>query len=199
MAFTVEDGTSVVGANSYMTVAQFKEHHADRGVAAAGDGTFTNTEIQAGIVNASDYIDKRFGRRFKGYKRQRTQGLEWPRLDAFDSDGYQIGPLPDELIKATAEYAIIALQLGRNLAPIPGVPFPIVDPSTGETVIAGSGALKRKTEKVGPIEDTTEYDTSGSNKPMTTTGNLSQNIPEYPQADLWLEELLESGRTVSRG
>lgn len=198
MAFEVEDGTRKADATAYITVVQWKEHHADRGVSAAGDGTWGDDEIEAGIVNASQYIDKRFGRRFRGWRSTQAQSMEWPRTDAYDDDDYLFSGIPNQLIKGTAEYALLVLQLGRNLAPVPGTEFPVVDPTTGNTSTDGSTTLKRSTEKVGPIEDTKEYaSATESNRPMVSTGNLSQRIPEYPQADLWIEELTKS--TISRG
>jgi Putative DnaT-like ssDNA binding protein len=201
MAFLVEDGTGLAGSNSYCSVAEFEEHHTDR--AQIDSGTeFTDAEIQAGLVNATDYIDKRFGRRFRGWRRKRTQALEWPRTNAFDDDDYLFPDLPTQLKKATNEYGLIVLRLARNLAPIPTPGYPIIDPTTGAVVDSASGAVTAKSEKVGPIEESTSYaSTDSTGHPMTTTGNLTQRIPEYPQADLWIEEILEStgDRELARG
>lgn len=202
MAFIVEDGTRKSDATAYMTVQQWKDHHTDRGVGSATDGTFSDGEIQGGIVNATDYIDKRFGRRFRGWRSTKSQALEWPRTDAFDDDDYLLDGMPDQLLKGTAEYALLALQLfPRNLAPPPTNEFGILDPTTGEGSSEGSGQLSKSTDIVGPIEETREYQSTSGSKPMTSTGNLIQRIPEYPQADLWLEELTRSAisRTLLRG
>jgi len=202
MAFVVEDGTRKSDATAYITVDEFKDHHTDRGVSAISEGTWSDTEIQSGIINATDYVDKRFGRRFRGWRSTKTQALEWPRTDAYDDDDYLLDGIPNQLKKGIAEYALLVLQLGRNLAPVPGMDFAVTDPSSGETTVVGSGGLRRKTEKVDVIEDTTEYFSAGeSHKPMTSTGNLTQQIPEYPQADLWIEELLRSyySREIMRG
>lgn len=194
MAFTVEDGTGLSTSNAYLSVADFTTHHTDRNVTSVVDGAFETAEIQGALVQATDYIDKRFGRRFRGWRRSRAQALEWPRTDAFDDDDYLLPLVPEQLKKATAEYALIVLQLGRGLAPIPGTPFPIVE-TDGTVTSEASGALRRSRDKVGPIEEEREYMSAlETNKPMTSTGNSIQNIPEYPQADLWIEEL-----TVSRG
>jgi hypothetical protein len=201
MAFVVEDGTRKTDATAYLSVADFKTHHADRNVTVAGDGTYSDGEIQGGIVQATDYIDKRFGRRFRGWRSTAAQALEWPRTDAFDDDDYLISGVPQQLTKATAEYALIALQLGP-LAPIPGNEFPVIDPATGEASTSAGTVLKKSKEVVGPIEETKEYAAATeSNRPMVSTGNQIQRIPEYPQADLWIEELTRStlNRTVLRG
>ena len=176
MAFTPEDGTQVVGANAYLTVAAFKAHHTDRGRDYA---TYTDAQIQAAIVKATDYLDKRFGRRFRGLQASTTQGLEWPRNSALDDNGRLITMLPTALLKAAAEYAYVALTLGTELAPV-------------GTNVAG----KVVEEKVGPIS--TKYGQGST--PMTTTGNMIENLPEYPEADLWVEQLLEDAtRRLIRG
>jgi len=193
MAFIVEDGTGMAEANAYISIEEFKTHFTDRGI----DYTLeTDTDIQAWIVNASDYVDKRFGRRFRGWRRSRTQALEWPRTDACDDDDYLFAGVPVQLKKAIAEYASLVKELARNLAPVPGTEFGIIDPSTGTVTTTPSGALTSRTEKVGPIEDSASYESA--HRPMVSTGNLlTQRIPEYPQADLWIEELIVS--TSSKG
>jgi len=200
MAFTPETGTGVAGANGYITAAEFKAHHDDRGVDYA---TYlaNDTLIQYAIVKATDYVDKRFGRRFRGDKQSSAQGLEWPRYDAWSDEDFLLSGVPDALKKAIAEYALLAGKLGRDLAPTPPPNFPVMDPATGAITQSGSGPIKAKTEKVGPIEDATEYAVGETGLPVAGSGNLTQNIPEYPQADLWIEELITpySQRTLHRG
>lgn len=184
MAFTVEDGTIVAGANAYMAVAQYREHHTDRGKAAlitdTGQG---DVAVQAALILATDYIDKRFGRRFKGHRESTSQALEWPRYDVWDEDGNTMPSMPSQLLKACAEYAWLTIALGTDLAP----------PPDGTT-----GTVEEKSEKVGPIEERTKF----ARRPMTTTGNiLTESLPEYPQADLWIEELIVSQmvKEIERG
>jgi hypothetical protein len=179
MAFTVEDGTQPAGANAYLTVADFKTHHTDRGVTAVAESEFLDTEIQSGIINATDYVDKRFGRRFLGWRRSRSQSLEWPRTDAYDDDDYSLPDIPDQLKKGIAEYALLALQLGRNLAPPPAPDFGIIDPATGEASSTASGQLSRSTEIVGPIEDTKEKRLVDANGRTATVQKMT-NTPTDP-------------------
>jgi hypothetical protein len=201
MAFTPETGTGLPDSNAYMTVEEFKAHHTDRGVAAATDGTFTDAEIQAFIVQATDYLDKRFGLKFRGWKAKDSQALQWPRTDAYDNGDYLITGVPRQLKKACAEYALIAGQLGRNLAPLPGTGFSTIDPATG-TETGNKSSIKREKEAVGPIETEVEYGQSTDMpRPMQSSGNIVQRIPDYPQADLWVEEIITaiSSREVYRG
>lgn len=196
MAFVVEDGTRKADANSYNSEAEFRAHHADRGVDVTA---MTQAEVEACLVNGTDYLDKRFGRRYRGYRASKAQALEWPRTSAFDDDDYSLDGVPRQLKLALNEYGLIAHQLGGQLAPVPGNEFTTVDPATGDVT---TQAVSGKTEKVGPITEATQYGTSASfNRPMTSSGNLIQKIPEYPQADLWVEEIIVSSvsRDVRRG
>jgi len=212
MAFTVETGTGIADANAYDTVANIDTHHADRGTS---DWTnFTTPEKQQAIVRASDYIDKRFGRRFVGVRSTKGQGLEWPRLSAFDQDGFllsAIDAIPRQLLKAVAEYALRAAVCGI-LAPDPPLPVPKQDPADmgNRPEQAETGQLTRKREKVGPLEEDKWFETTsqviGRNLAAGATGVKSSLvndflIPEYPEADLWLEELLRSSMniTLARG
>ena len=65
MAFTVENGTGIRSANAYITVTEFKSYHSDRGNTLSGG----STDQQRALIQATDYIDKRFGHRFKGIRK----------------------------------------------------------------------------------------------------------------------------------
>jgi hypothetical protein len=207
MAFTVETGTGIADANAYDTVANIDTHHADRGTS---DWTnFTTPEKQQAIIRASDFIDKRFGRRFVGVRSTKGQGLEWPRLSAFDQDGFllsAIDAIPRQLLKAVAEYALRAAVCGI-LAPDPPLPVPKQDPTDmgNRPEQAETGQLTRKREKVGPLEEDKWFETTsqviGRNLAAGATGVKSGLvndflIPEYPEADMWLEELLRSSMNI---
>jgi hypothetical protein len=207
MAFTVESGSGDAGANAYMSVAAVDTHHADRGTTNWND--FTTPEKEQAIVRASDYIDKRFGRRFRGLRNTKEQGLEWPRTDAFDDDGFLLSgadALPRQLLKACAEYALRAAVCGI-LAPDPPLPVPKQDPTDMGTrpEQEETGQLTRKREKVGPLEEDKWFETTsqviGRNLAAGATGVKSGLvndflIPEYPEADMWLEELLKGNMSV---
>lgn len=199
MAFTPEDGSGVAGANAYIEVTYADDHHGDRGNTAWAAGAAGDK--QSAIIRATDYVDKRFGRRFRGFRQSRTQGLEWPRLSAFDNDDFLWQEIPDPLKKAVAEYALIALQL-TDLLPIPARPFSHIDPTTGEVVSTVSGQARFSKEKVGPVEETTSYSDNSAlinrTKPSGSSSTLVTdfNLPEYPVADEWLQELVKSSYNV---
>ena len=203
MAFVVEDGSGNPLSNAYLAVADFKTHHDDRGRSYAA---FTDTQIQQGIVKATDYVDKRFGKQFRGVRRSHDQGLEWPRLSAYDNDGFLLqgsDEVPRLLAKAIAEYALIVLQLlNQELLPIPARPFAVLDPAT-ETVSGGqAGQVIRNREKVGPLETEQWYSdmsrfTNGSAMGVRSSIIDDLNIPDYPRADLWLEELIRPSMNIT--
>ena len=176
MAFVTEDGTGLALANGYVTVAFADAYFVDRGNAIWA-AVATDAEKEQAIVRATDYIDKRFGIRFKGVKQSSDQGLEWPRAGAVDNDGYVFDDVPRNLEKATCEYALQALSL--TLAPN-----------------NSNAGVKITKKKVGPIETEQELSTP-------STGSLVSlsSIPEYPEADLWIQELIKqsNSRTTVRG
>lgn len=190
MAFVVEDGTIVANANSYITTAFFDEYFADRGVVVTA---LTTQQKQQACVRATDYIDKRFGKLFRGDVSSSTQELEWPRIDAFDDDDYSINGIPKALKQATAEYAWRSHNLGE-LAPDPALAFNTRDSlGTGETESASNVESLR--QKVGPIETETKFGSSNSSSTRMATGSslvANDFIPAYPAADLLLEELIDS-------
>ncbi len=207
MAFTVETGTGISGANAYDSVANIDTHHADHGQTSWND--FTTPEKEQAIVRATSFVDKRFGRKFVGVRSQKGQGLEWPRVSGFDDDGFLLSGLdavPRQLRKAIAEYALRAAICGI-LAPDPPLPVPKQDPTDMGTRPdqAETGQLTRSREKVGPLEEDKWFETTsqvlGRNLAAGATGVKSGLvndflIPEYPEADMWLEELLRSNMVI---
>lgn len=171
MAFTVEDETGLEDANAYITVAEFKAYWDDR---AFDYSSYTDPDdLQVAIIKATDYIENRFRTRFKGSREFEDQSLSFPRLNLFDEDGRLVTGLPTLLKHSTAEYAKRALT--AELAP----DFDIDD--TGQRVT-------RKKEKVGPIEEETQY---------VEAGGIAIYRP-YPSADALLQEYIiaSGGRTM---
>lgn len=126
MAFTVETGSIVAGANSYVSVADADTYHADRGNAGwTGD----NAVKQAALVKATDYIEQQYAELWKGQLVDEQQPLSWPRagVSAIAED-----EIPTKLKQAVCILALEALAADLNPA------------------LARGGAVKR--EKVDVIE-----------------------------------------------
>lgn len=166
MAFVPEDGTGVVDANSYIDVAYADAYFTDRGNAVWA--ALGNADKQIALINATDYINMRWGLTpgFKGLPATETQALLWPRLYV----GSSVFQMPDTLKRATAEYALRA-----SAAPLaPDHPYD----DTGRLVI-------KKREEVGPIVEEVTYDPNSA-------GNLYA-VRSYPVPDALMKPLLVGG------
>lgn len=203
MAFTLEDGTGVIDANGYIDDTWFDTYFTDRGNTAAV--ALTTVEKNVAIIKASDYIDSRFGTLFRGWKATSYQGLEWPRTDAYDDDDYELDEVPNQLQKATAEYAWRAHNLGI-LAPDPALAYNTRD-SIGAGTTESATNIEGYRTKVGPIEIEQKFGSGSSSgdSSRTATGNelaAADQIPAYPTADMWLNELIapkETSADIGRG
>lgn len=128
----VEDGSIVVGAESYCSVSDADAYHTARGNTA---WTGEDAAKEALLRKATDYMGQVYGLRWKGDRVSAEQALDWPR-DGVEAFGFGVDTdiVPDAVANACAELALRALS---------GALTPDV---TRRTI----------REKVGPIE--VEYD-----------------------------------------
>jgi len=105
MTLIIEDGSVVANANSYITVAQFKDWADSRGITYG-----TDQEVEQGILRAMDWFERQF---FIGNKANENQPLQWPRTEAL-IDGYYADAteIPKEVI--TALYEATKVELDGN-------------------------------------------------------------------------------------
>lgn len=172
MAFVVEDGTGLLDSNSYSDLTFADAYFADR--ANAVWAAMTNDEKKASLIAATDYIDTRWGRYFKGEVATTEQALLFPRDVFVDVDNNTI--IPVGLKKATAEYALRAFDS-------PLAPDVQQDPSGFQ--------VSRRIEKVGPLEERTDFAFLGP-------GAVRQIFKPYPAADLLIYPFLRNtqGRVI---
>ena len=69
MALTIEDGTGVAGANTYLSEDEFAAYASARGKIITGS-------LEQLIIQAMDYVETL---RFRGQKNSSDQALQWPR------------------------------------------------------------------------------------------------------------------------
>jgi hypothetical protein len=101
MAVTVEDGTGVTGANSYVSRADYISYAATIGVTIADDA---DADYQ--LIKAAEFID-RHRENLKGYKVTRDQAMEWPRSDVIiDCWSYDQDEIPSHLTKCQMALAL---------------------------------------------------------------------------------------------
>jgi len=140
MTLTVEDGTGISGADTYISLADARAYAKGRGLTLSD----YDDELEQQLRKSLDYIET-FRDRFKGTKAAATNVLQWPRLNV-SVDGYAVTSttIPTVLKNAQVELAA-AIQSGYTLEPV----------ATGESFVT--------MEKVGEIE--TRYSAS-----VSTTG-----------------------------
>lgn len=118
MALTVEDGTGLADAESYVSVADCEAYCTARGLTFSTGAT---PDKEAALRRATSYIDGAYRARFIGWRTNgRAQALAWPRRDAFDvaTGEYLVSDeIPPELVAATCEAAVRELAEPGALAP----------------------------------------------------------------------------------
>jgi hypothetical protein len=187
MAFVVEDGTGISNANAYITVAYFRAYFTDRGVDLSA---LTDDQVQAYIVRATDFVEKRFGQRYAGTRKTLVQSLGMPRTGII-LDGVTISPdaVPAMFQMGIAEYAKRA-SIYAELSPDSPVPFS--REGTSGSPVPAAGVVTEESKKVGPIEKSVKY-------ADPTTLSTTWAIPAYPAADALIEPFLtgsKQGRTI---
>lgn len=137
MAFTVEDGTIVEEANSFVTVAYADTYHNDR-----DNTSWTGTDAvkQAALIKATDYIEQKYGSRFIGAPYSSTQSLSWPRSTVITNTD----EVPKAVLQAVCELALESFSEALN-------------PTQGKS---------KKREKVDVIEvEYADYSTDSKKRP----------------------------------
>ena len=109
MPLTIEDGSGVADANSFVTVAEATAYAAARGLSLPA----TDAEKEQLLVKAADYLLS-VEDRFKGERVAADQALSWPRKDVYLYGSLE--PLPDNQIPKALKNAQcqLAVDLVNN-------------------------------------------------------------------------------------
>jgi len=169
--FTVEDGTGVSGANSYLTIADADQYHLDIGTAAASWDNLSDAVKQQALRDGTRYLDAAYGERWKGARADGTNPLDWPRSYVIDTDGFDVesNVIPQGLKDACAEAAFRATT--ETLTP------DVTTPGTVQTLA----------EQIGPIKRTKVYHGGqGEYKRFTVIERLLHDLVE-PEGGRLLE------------
>lgn len=144
MTLTVEDGSNVSGADSFITLAECDAYHMARGNSSWASDDAKEPAIRRATANLSSKI-------WSGKPTNaRSQALAWPRTGVVDANGYTIAEdeIPQEIKDAACELAL------REL----------VSPNSTNPDFVASEKIKR--EKIDVIE--TEYaDTANNSQSIT--------------------------------
>ena len=126
LVLVVENGTQVVGANSFVSVVDFREYAENRGVILP----VTDSLVIPFLVKALDYIESK-ACEFQGTLVLETQALSWPRSGAI-VNGRNIAQtsIPKQLIDAQCQ-AAIAVNAGLELLPNSTVSDYVIEETVG--------------------------------------------------------------------
>lgn len=109
-------------SDSYASVSDADAYHA-----ALGNAGWTGADQlkEEALRRATSWLDAKYKSRWPGLPyNNRAQALDWPRVQAYDCDGYDVDSLtvPREIVKATCEAALRELQAPGSLSPdiVPG-------------------------------------------------------------------------------
>ncbi len=132
--FLEEDGTGVLNATSYVSVAYSEDY-------LSADWANDQPAKESALMVAAEYIDARWGMIINGRPLSVDQGLEFPRLGLVDRYGRTVAGIPNDLKNAACIYA--SEQVAGTLYP---------NPSS-----KSAQDVKRKKTTVGPITTEVEY------------------------------------------
>jgi len=142
MTLTVEDGSGLANADSYLAVADADTYWASHGNPSTWTSGVPSTAAKEQALRlATQYLDLMYASQFNGIRASIGQSLEWPRQQVRDLSGYYVpvAPLPTDLLSATAEIAFRSLT--DTLIPD----------------IANPASVKSDLVKVGSIEIANTY------------------------------------------
>ena len=173
MTLTVEDGSVVAGANSYVSVADMEAWAEARNIDLLAvyaatrkitepTGDDATAAIEGLLINAMDYLESLRGE-YQGMKTAKDNPLQWPRSSVI-IDGWSLDDdeIPDCLVQAQMRLAYDCAALG-DLTPV------------------GDGRVIIHDEVVGAV--VTKYADHGNSNPQ----------PQLTAARALIAPLLKSG------
>lgn len=148
-------------ADSYASLDEFKAYADSIGFAYTS--VYADPVIEVAMRKATQYLDRAYRGKWKGFRTDRDQALAWPRSSSqdlpvnyltpsfttgvIDEDGYEVpsNVIPKQVKQAEYEATILSLG-GSDLLPS----------------YARGNAIARKKVKAGPVETETEYQSGAS-------------------------------------
>lgn len=101
---TVEDGTGLPNADSYVSIEFADTYFSARGVTEWT--SLTQTKKEQALIKATDFIDNIF--EWHGKKEFSIQSLRFPRVNIFDYEGEEIKGIPTCLKQAVCDASLIS-------------------------------------------------------------------------------------------
>lgn len=102
----LEDGSGVVGANSYVSLEESDLYQAKR--YREDWALLTDEQRKACLIKATQYVDSLYN--WKGRRKFEDQDLAFPRVLIKDKDGFEVKGVPKKLKEAICEAAYYGSQ-----------------------------------------------------------------------------------------
>ncbi len=171
MAFTLATEDGLANANAYVAVADVDTYLEERGSDTKWKALSDDEAKKRLIVQATDYMDRRWGRLLVSGRLTTEQRLEWPRVG--------LG-IPADIVEACIEYANYAV----------GGPL-FLEYRNADQRIASTR------EQVGPFAREVNYE-GGVSVRQTAHHDVAADAGRYPRADALMERYVRTSGGVIR-
>lgn len=163
MAISVEDGSGVSDAVSYVTVTEANTYWSVR----AGGTEWTalsDAQKEQALIRASSFVDNQKLHPFRGTRKTSGQGMQWPRVGAVE----RFGPaVESDEIPGLVKRAVMSVSLLASTTDL-------------EPVLSRGGRVT--SESVGPISRSYAPDAPGHDVIMAVEGMLAPLIRDTKEA-----------------
>ena len=143
-------------SNSYVTIAEADTYASERGHSGWED--LDDDEKSAALINAAEFLDDQYGKKFSGERATADQYLEFPRIkmkgipDKKDENGNYVLEIPKKVKYAQIELALAYLENDKDFY----------------AGLSESG-VKSYTNTVGPLMEQKEFFESATGYEMYTS------------------------------
>ncbi len=190
MAFIVEDGTVVVGATSLASVAFADSYLSDRGrIAEGGWQTSPAASKQAALISASDYLETRWGSRFKGIRRLERifHARATLTMTALPTEGETVTISGVVLTYAAAPSADTDVEIGASVAETLDNLAVAIDAQVGEAQAQADleNTLVASSKDPGTTGNTIAVATSATASSWSSATLLGGSDSGFPQSLAW--------------
>jgi len=157
MALTVEDGTGLAGADSYVSLSDADQYALDHGNPSTWS-LLTESQKEEKLRLAAQGLDLEYFGRWLGTRKETTQALEWPRSEVEDEDGNAVD---DDSVPSRIQDAQVELAL---------------EFATGKSIHASQSdrsRIKSERKRLDVLETETEY----------LGGKAQSSVASFPKVD----------------
>ena len=114
ITITIEDGSNVANANSFVTIAEVRAYAEARGVTLP----VADDSLAVMLIKACDYLEAQ-ANRYQGEIANESQALQWPRIDVYingSETAFPSNAIPKQLNSAQSA-RVVAINEGVDIMP----------------------------------------------------------------------------------